>query len=329
MMGRIYSTAASVIAWLGSGLETPLTTLMTSDLQSSIASLEMIATSEYWTRLWVVQEFVLGDSLEVPSGAIAIDARILVSRMLAAEAGGYWENPIEKNSNLRNCYVMLFTRGEKHQDSSAQWRKQYWRTSFVLVSKFKFCKCADVRDHIYGLLGLINPKELEDFPIVPDYSKSGSLLYVELWERHKAGAGKDYWPRKWLASMYQGILELDDNDENVVRAFAEAKIWERRGIRKETEEEAKEKKKLKGRREIKKEKCRERVKKQNRDKRSGRWTREEDEIEEKTRDDKSVAERRVVKRRGCRQRAKRQRTEQSSIRWTRSKTGNDSGAHAV
>jgi hypothetical protein len=178
-------------------------------------------------------------------------------------------------------------------------------------------------------LGLINPKELEDFPIFPDYSKSGSLLYVELLERYKlrckAGVEKEGVRPSNSAFLYKKILELDDNDENVVRAFAEGgNIMEERERRMR-----KEKRKRKERRGIKSIKYRKRVKTQNRDKRSGRWTREENEIEEKPRDDKSVAERRGIKWRGCRQGAKRPRTEQSSVRWTRSKTRNDSGAHAV
>ncbi|KAF2677572.1 HET-domain-containing protein, partial [Lentithecium fluviatile CBS 122367] len=72
MMGRIYSEATSVIAWLGIGPESITSAMKQIKLWSrmdegapnwiSLAfdSIRQLSTSEYWTRVWIVQEFVLG-----------------------------------------------------------------------------------------------------------------------------------------------------------------------------------------------------------------------------------------------------------------------------
>jgi hypothetical protein len=49
------------------------------------------------------------------------------------------------------------------------------------MNDFISCECSDARVGIYGLLGVLNERQMVDFPIVPDNSKSVQRLFLEVW----------------------------------------------------------------------------------------------------------------------------------------------------
>ena len=52
-----------------------------------------------------------------------------------------------------------------------------------LISTFSRCKCADVRDHVFRLVGLVDKEELARYPITIDYSQSIETLFYSMYER--------------------------------------------------------------------------------------------------------------------------------------------------
>lgn len=93
-----------------------------------------------------------------------------------------------------------------------------------LFTIFRYTKCSDVRDRVYGLLGLVDSQVYEEFPIQPDYSKSPTELFAETWARHEQQIDQPvvsdtWWGFKWYAESLQRQLALDESDNNVSRVF--------------------------------------------------------------------------------------------------------------
>lgn len=240
LMGKIYSSAKLVIAWLGHDFETSLSNVSTFDASASnihqyVTSMIHLSSSTYWTRLWIVQEFVLATNLEIWSGHETTDGHMLAEAYVRYKQLPYGqldnlkfdEFPVldENFQRLKSLSIgaVLNSRHAFHERRG--WRISFYDGSRILESKFLFgnfanAGCADARDRVYGVLGLLDQKELDRYPIVPDYSKSRSALFREIFVRQTRVS--DWDASEWQASLrfahsLKLALELDDGDENVVR----------------------------------------------------------------------------------------------------------------
>jgi len=91
------------------------------------------------------------------------------------------------------------------------WQRAHWRHPETptpclktLVEVFEDWQCSDVRDKIYGLLGLVG----QDTEVVVDYSKSAEEFYDELRTRelrHESIMGNDY---LWVCNLFRRVLKL-------------------------------------------------------------------------------------------------------------------------
>jgi hypothetical protein len=179
LMGRVYSEAEMVIAWLGSSLQLAQAveelcdceTL--SDVQLTQA-LYIVSQNHYWNRLWIVQEFVLCRKLEVWSEYAQIDGELFCELFsLRLNDGKSKATNPEVHRKLDLCYW-------SNVRTVASYRAQNKRMD-SFMDDFLSCQCSDRRDRIYGLLGVLNAKQNADFPIQPDYSKPVSRLFLETW----------------------------------------------------------------------------------------------------------------------------------------------------
>ena len=75
---------------------------------------------------------------------------------------------------------------------SALKRRRHYHLDGRAMSRFRTAglsemarpsKCLDSRDRVYGLLGLVDPQELAEFPIPIGYLQSSSTLLLQLWKR--------------------------------------------------------------------------------------------------------------------------------------------------
>jgi hypothetical protein len=179
LMGRVYSMAGMVIAWLGSNLDLAYAIVTLKHYEKFAAeqlarALHQVCDNNYWGRLWIVQEFVLCQTLQVWSGYARIDGQVfcelfstklydLKSRMTDPEA----------SIQLDKCYVSN-TRTVATYRVDNKRMDGFWN-DFIL------CECSDRLDSIYGLLGVLDEKHKTIYPIQPDYSKPVNTLYMELW----------------------------------------------------------------------------------------------------------------------------------------------------
>jgi hypothetical protein len=189
LMGKVYSKANMVIAWLGADLDEAYTiaALNRSDemLDKQIGhALCLISGNNYWGRLWIVQEFVLCENLEVWSGYVQVDGRafceLLTTKLTDLRLN---MNDPALTMELDTCYL-------SNANTVATYRSQNKRMN-GFRNDFISCECSNRRDRIEGLLGVLEESQMPDYPIIPDYSKSIVTLFLEVWNM-------------WLKSMLNG-----------------------------------------------------------------------------------------------------------------------------
>ncbi|CAO2653765.1 Nn.00g031760.m01.CDS01 [Neocucurbitaria sp. VM-36] len=237
MMGAIYAEAELVVVWLG--LETGATARAIrelSDIRHSnrepanwlyfSQSIRSICEAEYWTRLWIVQEFVLARKVIVWCGMerlrddclywlyhIQLDRSLMPS---SSSSNAYRD--ITKLTVDSPAVVMMAC---KLARSKAP-RMMSFTALFQMSERLK---CLDVRDRVYALLSLVSPEERAQLAIVPDYSKPASEFFEDLYAAlrrcstsHSAFQGRSL--RYWLVK-FQNMLALEDIHEVVRRVMAE------------------------------------------------------------------------------------------------------------
>jgi len=179
MMSDIYSKATSVIAWLGDGSDkadgvdahgcnmfknTYDAACVWKDSGDPVA-LAYILHSEYFRRLWIVQEFILARQI-----------RVLVKGVWLANDTRGWEcrfgtldhclqRSVPKSAYNIICKSSLRRTGEFiHLDI------------FAALDRYVGNECVDPRDRVYGLLGLVRV----DQRVTVDYEKSNDQLYMDV-----------------------------------------------------------------------------------------------------------------------------------------------------
>lgn len=109
MMVQIYTRAALVVAWIGTEVGQELQTISSNlaalkDWASASISLRItigdslyeVFRNEYWRRLWILQELVLGNDVELWSGSGKLDSTALnVLVGLVAPAGAERDDAID------------------------------------------------------------------------------------------------------------------------------------------------------------------------------------------------------------------------------------------
>jgi hypothetical protein len=189
-MGHIYSKAKQVLIWLGAR-HTQAPALCDWIRSSSEACPEtfsagwkQICCDPYWYRAWIVQEVLLSKFVTVILPGATIEYRALgraiarstdLSRLDEASAAQLWTFWDDHWSKPRD-------RAQAH--STVDWlRHERDRTRFwELIHLQKTSKCADKRDRVYSLLGLVSA-DLE-FPV--DYEENAVDLFWRAGEHFNA-----------------------------------------------------------------------------------------------------------------------------------------------
>lgn len=200
LMGKIYSNAAKVIAWLGLGPENVANAVRglkdsilmdsnkTRDWSSFTENVVQLTKSDYWTRLWIIQEFVLSKQVEIWCGSEKMNNDVL------AQVGGIKEEDWKGASSDQEHHERGLTKWADHAHDILCFRYYLGRReldpSFKdffsfnhLFSVLSSANCSDARDRAYATLSLVNEQELQDYPVKPDYTISPSELFVQLFDR--------------------------------------------------------------------------------------------------------------------------------------------------
>jgi hypothetical protein len=210
IMGRIYSSASRVIVWLGSysglaaeGLLFVHAAYLSEHLdfdtmQEYEKQLEELFKLPYWTRIWIVQEFVLAKSTEIWLGYLRRDGEMFSGfvKQLRIRSEAWWINlrsyplrrpELEPFYNLRHLPGMgiIIRRESEHEFSRSQGpggNISYSVRQFAMI----ICelgpnmRCADPRDQVYALLPLLSRQASETLSIAPDYSKTTAEVFASI-----------------------------------------------------------------------------------------------------------------------------------------------------
>jgi hypothetical protein len=171
MMSDIYSNAASVIVWLGNDYTQPAARVASgSKTTNYYDALQTVLRSNYFDRLWVLQEFLLAKRVRVVLGEEWIlygDSRIPWSE---EDIG-----PLRINLSISPRAGPVFRRSKAWRNCLHPNGRLNDRLDGLLLD-FAAQACEDPRDKIYGLQGLVDPKDR----LVVDYSKSPQEVYTQL-----------------------------------------------------------------------------------------------------------------------------------------------------
>ncbi|KAL6707098.1 hypothetical protein ACN47E_004850 [Coniothyrium glycines] len=191
-MRDIYSAAISVIVWLGpvyDGAEWVFQLLAEPSrsppspessgtrsrskllsYQEQLTAVVGVLHREYWSRIWVVQEFLLAAHVEIWCGPFLVelprlhDLPILLQKQLprASQKGNVFCSPGWRLVKDRQDFW-------RHHDLPR-------RTLHELVGKYKHSKATDIRDKLYALFGLANVAAA----LRVDYSKTAVEILEDL-----------------------------------------------------------------------------------------------------------------------------------------------------
>ena len=178
LMDQTYRDAVCVSAWLG--LVTlpehvrdippqllPIKTLEASNFNFADSTIDL-AQRPYWSRVWVIQEFLLGRDVEI----YCSDTRInwmSFQDMLCHEAGieqyHDWNDELSLTHELPALSLVLGRHPDKHPE--------YLQPLCDLIIDHRNAQCKDPRDKVFGLLGLVTTEERDYLGrCFPDYAMS-------------------------------------------------------------------------------------------------------------------------------------------------------------
>ncbi|KAK3051628.1 hypothetical protein LTR09_007283 [Extremus antarcticus] len=148
LMDKIYAKAAHVAVWLGLDIQDDYSERELSQIHgvSDIGDVipggvAALATQSYWTRMWVIQEFLLAQNVLVFCGPYYIEWRLLKRAILRL-----LDLPDD-------AAVMPFLHQETAESTPSA------NSLRVLLLQCRNSQCHAPRDRIYSMLSLVYPEE--------------------------------------------------------------------------------------------------------------------------------------------------------------------------
>jgi hypothetical protein len=215
-MHAIYSEAWNVISWIGdasynsndafnlvtelsaaslSGRGTDLEQLLNEDPaylgMGSWLALHDLMQRDYWSRVWIIQELVLGSSSVVlrcgnqclgwPSFCTGLTflsdylwtvKDLLLRRDLSLNPQATSNNPVWLTKSLHLVIKDLWPLSKIQKEERKQTSWLDFNRLLVLANS---ARCGDVRDKVYGLVGMMDPAISRQ--LVPDYRSSPGKVF--------------------------------------------------------------------------------------------------------------------------------------------------------
>lgn len=164
LMDHIYHQAKNVIIWLGNpdfATEFLPDSLCVKGKWTKHELHSWLYNHHYWKRLWIIQEIGLSKRLTVHMGHHHSEWNKLISDLEM--------NYFDFVKEGRHIRMLHEKRNGRHGSSN---RLE------TLLEDFQYAECKEVRDKVYGFLGLAH--DCNDESILPDYTKPLFKLHEEV-----------------------------------------------------------------------------------------------------------------------------------------------------
>ncbi|GIZ46852.1 hypothetical protein CKM354_000996100 [Cercospora kikuchii] len=214
LMAAVYTNAATTVVWLGNPRDEQMlnllmlqqqlveSTLVPSWTSQAMIGLSYLCSKVYWKRLWVVQELLLSNNINIYCGELAF-AWNEIARLAAPqdkirhlhnlEAASWWDCwSLPRPSALSEQSLLEDTicQGWHCALRLIHYREKWWsRTSadrsaspcglpfHEALTAFQYQHCRDRRDKVYALLGLLDDEG--KVMIKPNYHSSRHDLFIQ------------------------------------------------------------------------------------------------------------------------------------------------------
>ena len=145
--------------------------------ERALAGLDKLFSSPWWSRLWVAQEYILGQSVQFVTGTYTIDSDVICHGFIGlAHLFNFGRHhrtslPVSSSSvQLRQVLSMLPHRIRRRSNDTI-----WWASISQLLHATKRATCTDPRDRIFAVIGLTSD------PLAklnqPDYELNVSQVY--------------------------------------------------------------------------------------------------------------------------------------------------------
>lgn len=162
MMKDIYRNARFVISWLDMSCLEAFHGVATGELNYNEMRAHMIAilSNQYFSRLWIVQEFLLAKETQFVCGDVWMDFRVLETHAYTL----CWKTPSDV---CFNAYELFVSRVSSFASEASL---------MSVLAHYSKLRCEDSRDQVYGLLGIVDSSHK-----VPEinYQKSTEQVYLD------------------------------------------------------------------------------------------------------------------------------------------------------
>jgi hypothetical protein len=219
LMRDLYTGAESVIVWLGLATGTEDLAFMLARrpnlfrIEDFHVALTDVLNKPYWGRVWVVQEFVLAQRVDIWCGDLSVDAAIVENIW----KDGLTSTPVVSASrqiyNSRGYLLFKYRREFKHtkhykREVLGRRNSRTLKATFRLrdlLQAFASSQSTVEHDRVYGFLGVASKGRGEK--IQPDYSKSPVELLVDVLRNqcHSDQKGGDKDDFRFLAYLMQAL----------------------------------------------------------------------------------------------------------------------------
>jgi hypothetical protein len=157
-MPMIFWKATYVITWLGRD-DSMVSAAMSFKRTRSTESLATLLCNRFFTRLWIIQEVLLG-------------------RLVYVLCGNVWISYLEMEETARDKQEFLRRRIDHTTSLYLLWDSVHNRNGRHLaqcIERYSSNDCENPRDRVYALLGLVKQEE----QVYVDYTKSVPEVFVD------------------------------------------------------------------------------------------------------------------------------------------------------
>jgi Heterokaryon incompatibility protein (HET) len=147
----------------------------TKEFEESWMDVIGLLRSPWWSRCWVVQEFILATRVSVFYGPFQMDWNLFAGILLQVHQ--IYKQIIKKCISGDDLHPMLSADltlvFSMIQQTTGSWRGLEKRDLMALLEDSRHRECSDLRDKVYAFLGLTN-----DYGIIPNYDPFNTTIEV-------------------------------------------------------------------------------------------------------------------------------------------------------